>query len=197
MSLSSALATAMSGLRANQAALSIVSSNVANAQTPGYVAQSANQVETSTGEARRQRPVAGVNRELEPFVQTQLRTETSGGGLCRPDGERPDASCNRLRHARRGRARWRPRSQQFYHGGPGAVDEFGQPCGADRGGDRCAIAGAAAQCDDARHSDPAFQRRAGYRRLGRRRPMRRWPRSPQLNTQLQGLNADRSRPRRR
>src|SRR5436190_895827 len=35
MGLSSALATAMSGLRANQASLSIISSNVANAQTPG------------------------------------------------------------------------------------------------------------------------------------------------------------------
>ncbi|MGN6117835.1 MAG: flagellar basal body protein, partial [Nitrobacter sp.] len=40
MSLSSALSIAMSGLRANQAALSIVSGNVANANTPGYVAQS-------------------------------------------------------------------------------------------------------------------------------------------------------------
>ena len=39
MSLSSALSIAMSGLRANQAALSIVSGNVANANTPGYVTQ--------------------------------------------------------------------------------------------------------------------------------------------------------------
>ena len=39
MSLGSALAIAMSGLRANQSALSIVSSNIANAQTPGYVAE--------------------------------------------------------------------------------------------------------------------------------------------------------------
>ena len=37
MSLSSSLATAMTALRANQAALSIVSSNVGNAQTPGYL----------------------------------------------------------------------------------------------------------------------------------------------------------------
>ena len=48
MGLSSALATAMSGLRANQAALSITSSNIANAQTAGYVVQSANQVEVAT-----------------------------------------------------------------------------------------------------------------------------------------------------
>ena len=50
MSLGSALATAMSGLRANQAALSIVSSNVANAKTPGYVTESVNQVEVATGD---------------------------------------------------------------------------------------------------------------------------------------------------
>jgi len=35
MSLSDALSIAMSGLRANQAAMSLVSSNVANAETPG------------------------------------------------------------------------------------------------------------------------------------------------------------------
>jgi len=49
MGLSSALATAMSGLRANQAALSIVSGNIANAQTPGYVTQTPNQIEVATG----------------------------------------------------------------------------------------------------------------------------------------------------
>ena len=49
MGLSSALATAMSGLRANQAALSIISSNVANANTPGYVTQNANQIEVASG----------------------------------------------------------------------------------------------------------------------------------------------------
>ncbi len=79
MSLSSALATAMSGLRANQAALSIVSSNVANAQTPGYVTQRINQVETTTGDTGASVNVTGVNRQLNQFIQTQLRSETSGG----------------------------------------------------------------------------------------------------------------------
>ena len=45
MGLSSALASAMSGLRANQAALSIVTSNVANAQTPGYVSRTLTQIQ--------------------------------------------------------------------------------------------------------------------------------------------------------
>jgi len=69
----------MSGLRANQAALSIVSSNVANAQTPGYITQSSIQVETLTGEIGASVSVLGINRQLNQFIQTQLRTETAGG----------------------------------------------------------------------------------------------------------------------
>jgi flagellar hook-associated protein 1 len=79
MSLGSALATAMSGLRANQAALSIVSSNIANAQTPGYVTESVNQVEVATGDTGASVSVIGINRQLNQFVQAQLRSETSGG----------------------------------------------------------------------------------------------------------------------
>lgn len=79
MSLSSALATAMAGLHANQAALSVVSSNIANAQTPGYVTRSSIQTETVTGDAGAGVIATGVNRQLEQFVQTQLRTETAGG----------------------------------------------------------------------------------------------------------------------
>ncbi len=79
MSLGSALATAMAGLRANQAALSITSSNVANAQTPGYVSESTNQVEVLTGDTGASVSVTGVNRQLNQYIQTQLRTETSGG----------------------------------------------------------------------------------------------------------------------
>src|ERR1700736_1330850 len=79
MSLGSALATAMSGLRANQAGLSIVSSNIANAQTPGYVTQRINQTETATGDTGTSVSVIGVNRQLNQFIQTQLRSETSGG----------------------------------------------------------------------------------------------------------------------
>src|SRR6202051_1297119 len=79
MGLSSALATAMSGLRANQAALSIVSSNVANARTPGYVSQNVNQIEVASGGAGSGVQVTGGNRQLDLYVQNQLRTETSGG----------------------------------------------------------------------------------------------------------------------
>jgi flagellar hook-associated protein 1 FlgK len=79
MGLSSSLATAMAGLRANQAALSIISSNVANANTPGYVDQNPNQIEVASGTTGSSVMVTGVNRQLDLFVQGQLRTETSGG----------------------------------------------------------------------------------------------------------------------
>jgi flagellar hook-associated protein 1 FlgK len=69
----------MAGLRANQAALSIVSSNIANAQTPGYITQRVNQVETTTGDTGSSVSTTGVSRELNQFIQTQLRSETAGG----------------------------------------------------------------------------------------------------------------------
>jgi flagellar hook-associated protein 1 FlgK len=81
MGLSSALASAMSGLRANQAALSITSSNVANANTPGYIAERANQIEVPSGGPGSSARFIGVNRELDLFIQGQLRTETSGAGF--------------------------------------------------------------------------------------------------------------------
>ena len=81
MSLSSALSTVMAGLSTNQAALSIVSSNVANAQTPGYVTRTLDQIEVAgsssdTGASVR---AIGVNRQINQYLQSQLRTETSGG----------------------------------------------------------------------------------------------------------------------
>ena len=80
MGLSSALASAMSGLRANQAALSIVSSNVANSQTPGYVVQTPNQIEVTTGDFGSTAMTTGVSREIDTYVLNQLRTETGGSG---------------------------------------------------------------------------------------------------------------------
>jgi flagellar hook-associated protein 1 len=79
MGLSSALATAMSGLRSTQAALSIISSNVGNAQTPGYVTQNPNQIEVASGGFGASVETTGVNRQLDLFVQGQLRTELGGG----------------------------------------------------------------------------------------------------------------------
>ena len=81
MGLSSALANAMSGLTANQAALAITSANVANANTAGYVAESVNQIEQPTGGVGASVLVTGVTRDIDTFVQSQLRTETGGAGF--------------------------------------------------------------------------------------------------------------------
>jgi flagellar hook-associated protein 1 len=69
----------MSGLRSTQAALSIISSNVGNAQTPGYVTQKPNQIEVASGGFGASVETTGVNRQLDLFVQGQLRTELGGG----------------------------------------------------------------------------------------------------------------------
>ncbi|NVN84710.1 MAG: flagellar hook-associated protein FlgK [Rhodopseudomonas sp.] len=78
MSLGDALSIAMAGLRVNQATMALVSSNVANAETPGYVRKAIDQVTTNTGSIGSGISVVGVNRELDAYIQAQLRTETSG-----------------------------------------------------------------------------------------------------------------------
>lgn len=78
MSLNDALSTAMAGLRANQIAMSLVSSNVGNTETPGYVRKTANQITSTTGSYGTGVRVVGVNRQLDEYIQAQLRTETSG-----------------------------------------------------------------------------------------------------------------------
>jgi flagellar hook-associated protein 1 len=79
MSLAQALNTSLAGLQIAQAALSVTSANVANVNTPGYVRKIANQVETAAGNAGISVNTAGINRALDTLVQSQLRTETSGG----------------------------------------------------------------------------------------------------------------------
>ena len=78
MSLGQALATAMSGLRVTQASLALVSSNVANAESPGYVRKTLNQITGVTGDFGSSVRINGVNRELDQYLQTQIRTEISG-----------------------------------------------------------------------------------------------------------------------
>ena len=78
MSLSQALSIAMSGLRANQLALSLTSSNVANSDTPGYIRKTVNQIQTSSGSIGAGVSITGVNRELDLYLQQQIRTEQSG-----------------------------------------------------------------------------------------------------------------------
>jgi flagellar hook-associated protein 1 FlgK len=78
MSLTQALNTALSGLKATQAGMSLIASNVANAQTPGYVRKTLDVASSAAGDGSSVR-VVGINRELDKYIQSQLRTETAGG----------------------------------------------------------------------------------------------------------------------
>lgn len=79
MSISQALATSLSGLRTTQAGMSLIAANVANAQTPGYIRKSLDLAQTTSGIDGSSVRVVGVNRELDQYLQQQLRVETAGG----------------------------------------------------------------------------------------------------------------------
>src|SRR5882672_8239544 len=79
MSITQALNTALSGLKATQAGMSLIASNVANAQTAGYVRKTLDVAASTAGDAGSSVRIVGVNRELDKYIQSQLRTETSGG----------------------------------------------------------------------------------------------------------------------
>ncbi len=79
MSLQGALGTAVSGLRSTQVGIDLVARNIANADTAGYTAKLQRPVsQYTTGQ------VVGVNaglieREVNAFIQQQLRTEIGIG----------------------------------------------------------------------------------------------------------------------
>ncbi|MGB6535854.1 MAG: flagellar hook-associated protein FlgK [Xanthobacteraceae bacterium] len=79
MGLSQALSAALAGVNVTQQSLSVIAGNVANANTPGYVNESLDQVETggSSG-AGTGVDSAGINRDLNTLLQNQLWSETSG-----------------------------------------------------------------------------------------------------------------------
>src|SRR5487761_1586531 len=79
MGLSQALSSALAGVNTTQQSLSVIAGNVANANTPGYVAESVNQVEVTSGNTGVSVNSAGINRDLNTLLQNQLWTETSGG----------------------------------------------------------------------------------------------------------------------
>jgi flagellar hook-associated protein 1 FlgK len=79
MGLGQALSAAVSGLRVTQSNLALVASNIANAETPGYVRKSASQVANASGDVTIGVRLSSITRELDQYLQRQLRTETSGG----------------------------------------------------------------------------------------------------------------------
>ena len=78
MSLTQALNSAISGLQTNQASMAMVAANVANAGTPGYTRKIVNQVAVAGNNSGIGVQVGDVQRELDTFVQKQLRTENAG-----------------------------------------------------------------------------------------------------------------------
>ncbi len=79
MGLGQALTSAVSGLRVTQSSLSLIASNIANAETPGYVKKTASQVASASGNLTIGVRLSSINRELDQYLQRQLRMETSGG----------------------------------------------------------------------------------------------------------------------
>src|SRR5258708_27455785 len=73
MSLSQALTTAVSGLRAAQIGLALVSDNIANQGAPGYIRKTPVVTQNVTGGGS----VDVINPELDHYIQRQLRGESS------------------------------------------------------------------------------------------------------------------------
>ena len=77
MSLTQALSSALSGLQVNQASIAMVAANVANADTPGYTRKVVDQVSTG-GSASIGVRVSDIQREIDLYIQRQLRVENAG-----------------------------------------------------------------------------------------------------------------------
>ncbi len=79
-----ALNTSTAGLQVTQAAIGLVSQNVANAGTAGYVKRSLTSVSTlgNSGVA-----TGTISRTLDAVSLKQLRLETAGSGLYRAVGQ--------------------------------------------------------------------------------------------------------------
>ena len=78
MSLTQALSAAIAGLKVNQSSLALVAANVANADTPGYVRKTVNQVTVAGNNTGISVNISAIQRELDTYVQRQLRVENSG-----------------------------------------------------------------------------------------------------------------------
>ncbi len=76
MSFSNAISAALSWLKLTQAGVGLVADNIANAETPGHVRKSVLQSGAASNAGGVQ--LLGVTRELDIFVQRQLRAELAG-----------------------------------------------------------------------------------------------------------------------
>lgn len=80
MGLSNVMSNALSGMRVTQSGLDVVSQNISNADSVGYVRRRVDVVEQPLGNTSGYARVNGVQRMLDKVVQRQLWSETSGAG---------------------------------------------------------------------------------------------------------------------
>ncbi len=157
MGLSQALAAAVSGLRANQTGLALVASNVANAGTAGYVRKTISPVAISSNGAGISVQTGNVQRQLDQYVQRQLRAETAGASYADLRSQFYDrlqsifgvpGSDNSLEAG----------FNSFVSAAAGADDQSRRSIGAERRSHRSSVAEPAAQRHDHEHSGPAQRR---------------------------------------
>ncbi len=79
MSLQSALSIALSGLRVTNTSIDLAARNIANANTPGYSSKTQNPVATLGGGVATGVTTGEIQREVDIFLQQQLRTEVAIG----------------------------------------------------------------------------------------------------------------------
>lgn len=80
MTLTSALANSLSGLRFNAQATALTSANIANAGTPSYTRKQIDPVDALAGDQIAGVRVGSIRREYDAFVQRQLVGEKSNAG---------------------------------------------------------------------------------------------------------------------
>lgn len=80
MSMNSVLGSALSGLRAAQAGLDLVSRNVANADSAGYTKKTLQQDAFLTGDKVSGVRIGDAQRQLDTMIQRQMWREASGAG---------------------------------------------------------------------------------------------------------------------
>ncbi len=80
MGLSSVLGNALTGMRVTQSGLDVVSQNISNSGSVGYVARKVANVERVDGDNSAGARTAQVQRLLDRLVQRQLWTESGGSG---------------------------------------------------------------------------------------------------------------------
>ncbi len=125
--------------------MAIVAGNVANSQTPGYVAKSVTQIETSTGDSGNAVQVTSINRLLDTFVQQQLWTESAGGGYADLTRLICISNCSRVYGQPGSNTSLDSTFNSFTSRRPGIIHEPEFLLGAEPGSQRRAGFGAAAQ----------------------------------------------------